>query len=95
MGAQAVALWAAVDCVLVRVVPLAVEIICHVHDVVGQIRHFLDMVAPEVPERSRRAKGDGLVGRHRGSQLGEEGEIVRGILGRASWNTGDIRGSGV
>lgn len=47
---QTITCGTAVDAILIGIIPLAVEIISHVNNIIGQGCHFLDMVAFEVPE---------------------------------------------
>jgi hypothetical protein len=68
---------------------LAVEIICHVHNVVADRCHQLDRKALEVPIRSRRSHGYLFV-RHQSTEELEKLEIICAIISASRGNAGNV-----
>ena len=70
-------------------VPLAVEIVCHVDDVVNDIADILYWKLLQVPVRGRGGNGDCLSGKQV-LQDGKEGQIFGAILGLAGVKVGEV-----
>src|SRR5687768_10655273 len=76
--------------VLVVVIPLSVEIICHVDDVVDNLGHILDGELLQIPVRSGRGDGKTLVPWQTSADSLQKFKIVRRLVCAAWRNARDI-----
>jgi hypothetical protein len=74
----------------ISVIPLPMQIICHIYNVVNHIRNVRDGKAPEIPIRCGSSNCEGLAGRECRSYKCQEGQVVRSIFWASGWNARNI-----
>lgn len=81
--------------IFVAIIPLPVQVIRHVDDVVDDIADLFDRKPLEVPVRRGRGDGHGLAAGKSSANLLQKRQIVGAVAGAARGNARDVRCAGV